>query len=134
MALLGLLFVAGIYPLATSLWQRHPSDDSDDMLLAVYFALGIFLLLAVRNPAAHRSLILFAGWANLAHIAVMVTQSVQAGNGRGELLAWAGVSLVFAALILLAPAKQQGERPKFAPEVWGAASANETGRNPMRES
>jgi hypothetical protein len=30
------------------------------MMMGIYFALGIFLLIAARNPAAHRSLIAFA--------------------------------------------------------------------------
>ncbi len=45
------------------------------MMLAVYFVLGIFLLLAVRGPAAHRSLISFAGWGTLAHDDVMGEQT-----------------------------------------------------------
>jgi hypothetical protein len=36
------------------------------MLMSIYVTLGIFLLLAVRDPAANRSLIAFGGWANLA--------------------------------------------------------------------
>lgn len=113
LALIGLLFVAGIYPLVTSMFERKQSDYPDQMLLAIYVVLGVFLLLAVRNPAAHRSLILFAGWGDLAHIAVMAIQSIQLGNGRGELLVWAGVAIVFASLILLAPAKLLDE-PKMA--------------------
>jgi succinate-acetate transporter protein len=37
------------------------------MLMSIYVTLGIFLLLAVRDPAANRSLIAFGGWASLAH-------------------------------------------------------------------
>ena len=35
------------------------------MLMSIYITLGIFLLLAVRDPAANRSLIAFGGWANI---------------------------------------------------------------------
>jgi hypothetical protein len=39
--------------------------------MSIYVTLGIFLLLAVRDPAANRGLIAFGGWANLAHAGVM---------------------------------------------------------------
>jgi len=40
------------------------------MMLSLYVTLGIFLLLAARNPSANRSVIAFAAWANIAHAAV----------------------------------------------------------------
>jgi hypothetical protein len=60
LVLVGLLFSAGIYPLTMSLWKMNESDYGDDMMLSLYFALGIFLLMAVRNPSANRTLIAFA--------------------------------------------------------------------------
>ena len=37
------------------LWHANPKDTGDDMMLSLYFVLGIFLLMTVRNPAANRS-------------------------------------------------------------------------------
>jgi hypothetical protein len=51
LVLIGLFFVAGIYPLLTSLPQHQQSNYGDQMMLAVYFVLGVFLLMAVRRPA-----------------------------------------------------------------------------------
>jgi hypothetical protein len=53
--LVGLLFVAAIYPVVMSLW--HPSLDNagDTMMGSLYFTLGVFLLLAARKPSAHRA-------------------------------------------------------------------------------
>jgi len=51
----GLLFVAGVYPLATSLWHWRQSDEIVPMFLSVYVTLGVFLLIAARNPSAHRA-------------------------------------------------------------------------------
>jgi succinate-acetate transporter protein len=67
--------------------MMHPkqSDYPDQMMLAIYVTLGVFLLLAIRNPAANRSLIAFTGWSSLAHAAVMAVQSLQLGNERTEL-------------------------------------------------
>jgi len=54
------LFSAGIYPAINGLRNPVGSDTGDTMMMSLYFALGIFLLLAVQNPPAHRSLIAFA--------------------------------------------------------------------------
>ena len=71
LVLVGLLFSAGIYPLTMSLWKMSESDYGDDMMLSLYFALGIFLLMAVRNPSANRTLIAFAAWSSFAHAVAM---------------------------------------------------------------
>ena len=56
------------------------------MMLSVYVTLGIFLLLAARNPSANRSLIAFTAWSSIAHAAVMAVQSFYMASERGELL------------------------------------------------
>ena len=61
LVLVGLFFVAGIYPLVTSIMGRQKSDYPDQMILAIYITLGVFLLLAVRDVKANRSLIAFTG-------------------------------------------------------------------------
>ena len=71
LVLVGLLFSAGIYPVAMELWHGNASNPGDDMMLSLYITLGIFLLLAVRNPLAHRSLIAFTAWSSFAHAVVM---------------------------------------------------------------
>jgi hypothetical protein len=82
LVLVGLLFSAGIYPLTMSLWKMNKSDYGDDMMLSLYFALGIFLLMAVRNPSASRSLIAFAAWSSFAHGAVMAVLAVHFAGDR----------------------------------------------------
>ena len=110
LVLVGLLFSAGIYPLMMSLWKMNKSDYGDDMMLSLYFALGIFLLMAVRNPSANRSLIAFAAWSSFAHGAVMAVLAFQIPNERRDLLiAVAVLCIIGVALIVLAPAKRPGE-------------------------
>jgi hypothetical protein len=70
LVVVGLLFTAGIIPL-TMFFSREPAVP---MIMSIYVTLGIFLLLAMRDPAANRSLIAFGGWANLAHAGVMAAQ------------------------------------------------------------
>jgi Family of unknown function (DUF6632) len=86
-------------------FSREPAVP---MIMSIYVTLGMFLLLAVRDPAANRSLIAFAGWANLAHAGVMAVQEYRNVIERQEL---AGVVVfVGAVLVALAPAKQSTER------------------------
>jgi hypothetical protein len=77
------------------------------MMLSVYVTLGIFLLLAARNPSANRSLIAFTAWSSFAHAAVMAVMALQKADEREELLIAVGVLIVIGvSLIVLAPAKQ----------------------------
>src|SRR5260370_33660904 len=41
------------------------------MMLSLYVGLGIFLLLAARNPSANRSLIAFTAWSSFVHAMLM---------------------------------------------------------------
>ena len=115
LVLVGLLFSAGIYPLTMSLWKMNESDYGDDMMLSLYFALGIFLLMAVRSPSANRSLIAFAAWSSFAHGAVMAVLAVHIASERISLLTAVAVLVIIGvALIALAPAEQLGERASAA--------------------
>ena len=105
LVIVGLFFVAGIYPLLTSIPQHQQSDFGDQMMLSIYFVLGIFLLLAVKRPAEHRSLIAFAGWGSLAHDLVMGVQNYQLGQLRSELIPFVVFAVFCIALIALVPPK-----------------------------
>jgi succinate-acetate transporter protein len=102
----GLLFTAGVVPL-TIFFSREPSVP---MIMSIYITLGIFLLLAVRDPAANRSLIAFGGWANLAHAGVMAAQEYRNVIERQELVGVVLFLIVGVVLVALAPAKQPAER------------------------
>ena len=105
LVLVGLLFLAGIYPTLASVWRGE--IDGDTMMLSLYVTLGVFLLLAVRNPSAHRTLIAFTAWSSFAHGGVMAALAYQNTSERRELLiAVAVLALIGVSLIALAPAKQ----------------------------
>jgi hypothetical protein len=113
LVLVGLLFLAGIYPVGTDLWHGNSSDTGDDMMLGLYITLGVFLLLAVRDPSAHRSLIAFAAWSSFAHAIVMSALALQPkqANERAGFLGGSAVLVVIGlALIVLAPPKYSAER------------------------
>jgi hypothetical protein len=107
----GLLFLAGLYPIVMYLWRPGNEPPGDTMMLGLYVALGAFLLLAVPNPSAHRSLIAYAGWANVAHATVMVLMAIHpASDRRGLLTASAIVGSIGIALIALTPKSSGGTR------------------------
>jgi hypothetical protein len=80
------------------------------MMLSLYVTLGIFLLLAARNPSAHRSLIAFTAWSSFAHAAVMGMQALRHFIARGELIGVAVFIVIGVILIVLAPGKQPVEQ------------------------
>ena len=105
LAVVGLLFLALAYPMVASIRQ----EPALSMMLSLYVTLGVFLLLAIRNPSASRSLIAFTAWSSFAHAAVMGTQALRNMIARGELIGVAVLIVIGAALIVLAPAKQPAE-------------------------
>ncbi len=106
LAVVGLLFLALVYPLAIFM-QQEPALS---MMFSLYVTLGVFLLLAIRNPSASRSLIAFTAWSSFAHAAVMGTQVLRGMVAHGEMIGVAILVIIGAALIALAPAKQLTER------------------------
>src|SRR5271169_294817 len=114
LVLVGLAFSAGVFPVAESLWRQDQSMYTFDMMLSLYVALGIFLLIAVRDPSANRSLIAFTAWSCFSHAAVMAVTAFSKGGYRGNLWGVAVLVIIGVALIVLAPTKQSGERASAA--------------------
>jgi hypothetical protein len=106
LVLVGLIFVGLLYPIVQYLWRRGNEPPGDTMMLSLYVALGIFLLMAVRKPSAHRSLIAYAGWANIAHAIVMALMAIHPESDRkGLLVATVIVGAIGVALLVVTPAK-----------------------------
>ncbi len=101
LVVVGLLFVATVYGLV-----KLREEETLQMMLSIYVTLGVFLLLAARNPSANRSLIAFTAWSSFAHASVMAVQALHDAGEREHLLIG---SLAFAvigvALVALAPAR-----------------------------
>jgi hypothetical protein len=90
-------------PLIGSLLHPADSDTGDMMMLSLYVALGIFLLIAARNPSAHRSLIAFAAWSSFAHSVAMSILGLEIASQRvGFLVGSAVLVVIGVALIALA--------------------------------
>ena len=96
LVLVGLLFCAAVYPMI--------------LMMSLYATLGVFLVLASRDPSAHRSLIAFTAWSSFAHATLMSFQALLNMIARRELIGSAVISVIGIALIALAPAKKSVER------------------------
>ena len=107
LVVVGLMFLATAYPLII---MRLPEDLQ--MMLSLYATLGVFLLLAARNPPTNRSLISFTAWSSFAHAAVMVVQSSRDVSERMHLLSGSALLVVIGvALLALAPPKAGSAGP-----------------------
>lgn len=101
LVIVGLLFLAAVYPLL-----RMHLEPCEAMLGGVYATLGLFLLLALWNPSANRSLIGFTAWSSLVHGGIMAVQAFRNVIPRADLLrAVLPLAIIGVALIVLAPAK-----------------------------
>ena len=102
--LFGIVFVLGLYPLMlfwSSAWTWEPRQpEYEQMLLGVYATLGIFLILASRNPLEHLSLIWFTVWSSFVHGGIMAVQAFVDPLERANLIG--DVPTLFAVAIVLA--------------------------------
>lgn len=100
----GLTFIFGIYPLGIvwpSGWtwgQGHSHYLM--MIIGVYATLGVFLLLASRNPDAYTSVIWFTVWSSVVHGGIMSIRSITDESERGHLVG--DVPALFLIAIILA--------------------------------
>ncbi|HXY25355.1 MAG TPA: DUF6632 domain-containing protein [Candidatus Acidoferrum sp.] len=88
--LVGLIFIFGVYPLMMSLWPSgwrwSPNQPQyEQMILGVYATLGVFLLIASRNPLRHLSLIWFTVFSSLVHAGIMTVQALNMPTEHGHL-------------------------------------------------
>jgi len=81
LVLAGLFYSFWGYILFDALWRSRWLNQNDDVLpmfVSLNFVLGVFLLLAVKQLARHRSLIAYGAWSSLAHAFTMTIQSAEA--------------------------------------------------------
>jgi hypothetical protein len=100
----GLIFVVGVYPLTIiwpSGWAWHTGQSEYlQMIIGIYATLGVFLILASRNPLEHRSLIWFTVWSSVVHGGIMAMQSIAYPQHIAHL--WGDVLALFVVAVVLA--------------------------------
>jgi hypothetical protein len=124
-----LVVVGGFYSfwayfLFDALWHSSWLNGHNDVLpmfLSLNTVLGVFLLLAVKQPAKHRSMIAYGAWSNLAHAFTMTIQSAEAAargmhrsDSPGDIVVMGIIGIVLLALLpgkQSASASAEGPRP-----------------------
>lgn len=99
--------VYGLAMVWPSGWAWHAGAPYESqyfmMIVGVYATLGVFLVLASRDPAANRSLILFTVVSSVVHAAIMAVQAFEmpehAGHLYGDVPALLLVAIVLGVLL-----------------------------------
>jgi hypothetical protein len=105
LVLVGLIFIFGVYPLMMALWPSgwrwSPNQPQyEQMIIGVYATLGVFLLIAARNPLRHLSLIWFTVFSSFVHAGIMTVQSLTMPPEHGHL--FGDVPALFLVAVVLA--------------------------------
>ena len=119
LVLVGLIFLFGVYPLMMTLWPSgwrwSPNQPQyEQMILGVYATLGVFLLIASRNPLRHLSLIWFTVFSSLVHAGIMTEQALSIPSERAHQLG--DVPALFLVAVLLAILTPRGADAVQAPK------------------
>lgn len=101
--LFGVVFLL-VYPLSMvwpSGWVWHGGEGFYyfQMIVGVYAVLGIFLIMAAKNPADHRSLISFTVWSSVVHALIMAAQAIGDESEYGHLVGDVPALLLVAAVL-----------------------------------
>jgi len=111
----GMIFTFAIYPLTIfwpAGWSWHVGQSEYlQMILGIYFTLGVFLIIASRNPLAHRSLIWFTVWSSLVHGGIMAVQSIVYPNHIGHLFGDVPALLLVALVLSVLMPRESHEQP-----------------------
>lgn len=87
----GITFVVGVPALMMWIWPSGwgwtpAQPEYEQMIMGVYATLGVFLILAAKDPLAHASLIWFTIWSSIVHGGIMLLQALVDDTERANLL------------------------------------------------
>lgn len=87
----GVIFIVGIPLMMMVVWPSGwgwtPSQpEYEQMIMGMYATLGVFLILAAKDPSAHLSLIWFTIWSSIVHGGIMLVQALVDESERANLL------------------------------------------------
>lgn len=87
----GAVFIVGVPAMMMWIWPSgwswSPSQpEYEQMIMGMYATLGVFLILAAKDPLANRSLIWFTVWSSIVHGGIMLIQAVVDETERANLL------------------------------------------------
>lgn len=88
---IGGFFIVGVPAMMMLIWPSGwswspPQPEYEQMIMGIYATLGVFLILAARDPKANASLIWFTVWSSIVHGAIMLVQGLVDEMERANLL------------------------------------------------
>jgi|SRR5680860_273803 len=91
LVVIGIFFIAGIYLMMVWVWPSGWSwapkqSEYEQMIMGMYTTLGVFLVLAAKDPLANASLIWFTIWSSIVHAGIMLVQAIVDETERANLL------------------------------------------------
>ena len=115
----GIAFIGGIYSLVMIwpsgwAWHSGPSHSLPhylQMILGVYATLGVFLLIASRNPLANLSLIWFTVWSSVVHAGIMAAQALANPEHVAHLWGDVPALLIIAAVLAVLTPRAAARHP-----------------------
>lgn len=112
LVIFGLILIFGVYPsliLWPSGWRWLPYQSNyEQMIIGIYITLGVFLVLAAKDPLQNLSLIWFTVWSSFVHAGIMLIQSFAYEHELGHLLGDVpALFLIGIILAILTPRKSQ---------------------------
>ena len=77
----GVIFIIGVPAMMMVVWPAGwgwtpAQPEYEQMIMGIYITLGVFLLLAVKDPMEHLSLIWFTIWSSIVHATIMLIQAL----------------------------------------------------------
>ncbi|HEY8568512.1 DUF6632 domain-containing protein [Microbulbifer sp.] len=106
-----MIFIAGVPAMMMFIWPSGwgwtPSQpEYEQMIMGIYATLGVFLILAAKDPLANKSLIWFTVWSSIVHGGIMLVQALADKTDHANLLGDVpALFLVAAVLWYLMPKK-----------------------------
>lgn len=112
--LFGAIFIFGIYAMMLvwpAGWGWEPRQpEYEQMILGIYATLGVFLILAAKDPLANRSLIWFTICSSIVHAAIMLVQALRDDMEKANLIGdIPALFLVAIVLWILMPGKASAQ-------------------------
>lgn len=88
---IGVIFIVGLPAMMMWIWPAGWSwtprqYEYEQMIMGVYATLGVFLILAAKDPLSNVSLIWFTIWSSIIHGGIMLVQALVDETDRANLL------------------------------------------------
>ena len=112
LVVIGVIFIVGIYLMMHIIWPsgwgwKQRQYEYEQMIMGIYATLGVFLIIAAKDPMAHLSLIWFTIWFSIVHGAIMLVQVIVDPIERANLLGDVPALFVVAAVLWFLVPKRQ---------------------------